>query len=353
MPPQETGLTCSSWYGKHHTEMVWWHMAHFVQWGRDSATVDTLRWFDHVMPRAQQTARERGLSGARWSKMVGPDGRESPGGNPLIAWNQPHPIYLAELLYRANPGSALLDQWKDVVFETAECMASMLHLDAATGRYVLGPPLWIAQEIYDKKRSQNPTYELAYWSYGLQVAQKWRERLGLPRNPAWDARIDKLSALPQRKGLYVAMESIPDTWENPASRNDHPSFLMAMGQLPGWGVDREVMRRSLLATLSQWDWETKIWGWDYPMIAMTAARLGETQAAVDILFKDLPNNRYLPNGHCPQRQDLGVYLPANGALLSAVALMVAGWDGAPAGPAPGFPKNGKWKIRAEGLRPLP
>ena len=29
-PPQETGLTCNSWYGKFHLEMHWWHAAHFA-----------------------------------------------------------------------------------------------------------------------------------------------------------------------------------------------------------------------------------------------------------------------------------------------------------------------------------
>ncbi|HSE38521.1 MAG TPA: glycoside hydrolase family 65, partial [Blastocatellia bacterium] len=27
-PPQETGLTVNSWYGKFHLEMHWWHAAH-------------------------------------------------------------------------------------------------------------------------------------------------------------------------------------------------------------------------------------------------------------------------------------------------------------------------------------
>ncbi len=147
---------------------------------------------------------------------------------------------------------------------------------------------------------------------------------------------------------------MPDTWDNPASRHDHPSFLMALGQLPGDGVDRATMERTFEAVLVSWDWETKIWGWDYPMIAMTAARLGRPGDAVDLLLFDRgPNNRYTASGHCPQRGDLPAYLPANGALLAAVAMMAAGWDGAPARHAPGFPADGTWAVRHEGLRPLP
>jgi hypothetical protein len=134
----------------------------------------------------------------------------------------------------------------------------------------------------------------------------------------------------------------------------------------GPDVDRATMGRTLDAVLKEWDSQTKIWGWDYPMIAMTAARLGEPKKAVDILLKsDSPNNRYTAAGHNPQRGDLPVYLPGNGALLAAVAMMAGGWyvpwtspNGvvgvAPIkGNAPGFPRDGSWVVRSEGLRPLP
>jgi hypothetical protein len=46
------------------------------------------------------------------------------------------------------------------------------------------------------------------------------------------------------------------------------------------------------------------------------------------------------------------YFPSNGSLLAAVAMMAGGWDGS-TGPTPGFPKDGKWTVRAEGFKPLP
>jgi hypothetical protein len=211
LPSQESGLTTSTWYGKHHTEMVWWHTAHFALWGRPAFTARTLTWYQRTLPAARAVAAERGLQGARWMKMTGPGGRESPGGNPLIAWNQPHPIHLAELMYRADPSPATLARYRELVFETADAMASMLHWEERRKRYVLGPPLWIAQEIYDQSSSMNPAYELSYWAWGLEAAQKWRERLGLARNPDWEHRRTRLSALPQKDGKYVAVESHPDT----------------------------------------------------------------------------------------------------------------------------------------------
>ncbi|MGC3959504.1 MAG: hypothetical protein QM813_16620 [Verrucomicrobiota bacterium] len=367
VPPQETGLTCATWYGKHHTEMIWWHTAHFALWGNDELLAKNLEWYEKQLPIAQELAKSRGLRGARWAKMIGPVMRESPGGNPLIVWNQPHLIHLCELLYRNHPTPETLERYRTLVSETAECLASMVHFDEAKKIYVLGPPLWIAQEIYDQGTSQNPSFELAYWQWALETAQKWRERLGKPRDAKWDHVIQHLAPVPQKDGKYVALGSNPDTWDNIDSRHDHPTMLAPLGILPGTGVERPTMERTLDAVLTTWDWETKIWGWDYPMIAMTAARLGRPETAVEILLREGPNNKYLPNGHCPQRSDeamaknpkpgarkreIAVYLPANGAFLSAVAMMAAGWDGN-TNHAPGFPKDGKWQVRAEGLHPLP
>jgi hypothetical protein len=368
VPPQESGLTCSTWFGKHHTEMIWWHGAHFALWNRPDLLAHSLRWYQDRLPEAEVLAKSRGLRGARWPKMVGPDGRESPGGNPLIVWNQPHLIYLCELLYRDAPTPETLARYRDLVLETAECLSSMTWFDSKRGQYVLGPPLWIVQEIYDPAKSQNPSFELSYWRWALDVAQQWRERLGLPRDAQWDDVIAKLSPSPVKDGKYVALESQPDTWENLDSRHDHPEMLMSLGMLPGGpDIDRTVMNRTLDAVLEHWDWETKIWGWDYPMIAMSAARLGRPEVAVEVLLRDGPNNRYTANGHCPQRSDtaqvrnaggpaprreIAVYLPANGSFLSAVGLMIAGWDDSTED-FPGFPKDGTWKIQAEGWQKLP
>jgi hypothetical protein len=367
VPPQESGLTCSTWYGKHHTEMVWWHTAHFALWGQDALLERNLAWFQSQLPAARALAASRGLKGARWAKMTGPVMRESPGGNPLIVWNQPHLIYLAELLYRNQPTAETLARYRELVFETADCLATMVHWNDAKKQYDLGPPLWIAQEIYDQATSQNPSFELAYWRWTLGLAQQWRERLKMPRDEKWDHVIANLAPIPQKDGLYVALGSNPDTFDNIDSRHDHPTMLAPLGLLPGGpDVDRATMQRTFDAVMKTWDWETKIWGWDYPMIAMTATRLGHAEQAVEVLLRNGPNNIYLPTGHVPQRSDekfdpkkpgdrkreIAVYLPANGSFLSAVALMIAGWDGAPRA-HPGLPNDGKWTVRAEGLKPLP
>lgn len=347
LPPQETGLMVNSWYGKFHLEMHWWHAAHFALWDRLPLLENSLGWYEKILPSARVRAVSQGYAGARWPKMTAPDGRDSPSPiGPLLIWQQPHPIFYAELCYRARPNRRTLERYRSVVFETAEFMASYAFYDRKTRRQVLGPPVIPAQENHPARETWNPTYELSYWRFGLGVAQAWRERLGMKRRPDWDDLIVNLSKLPVREGVYLAHENCPQTY---TERNrDHPSMLAAYGVLPGDGVERETMRRTLAKVMKEWQWD-ETWGWDYPMTAMTAARLGEGGTAVRALLLETAKNRYLPNGHNYQRPNLPCYLPGNGGLLYAVALMAGGWKGAPRTHAPGFPSDGSWTVRHEGL----
>ncbi len=353
LPPQETGLTFNSWEGKFHLEMHWWHAAHFAFWGRLPLLEKSLGYYARILPRAEATAKRQGYEGARWPKMTGPQGAESPSTvGPFLIWQEPHPIYYAELCYRQYADRATLETYREVVFETARFMASYAAWDEATQRYVLGPPLQCAQEIFPKDRTYNPTFELTYWRWGLETAQRWRERMGLARDPSWDRVLEHLSQPAVADGKYLFTESTPDSYSDPRWANDHPTVLAALGMLPGPGIDRETMRRTLDWVWDHWNWP-RTWGWDYPMVAMCAARVGEPEKAVDALLMPAEKNRYRLNGHNHQRPNLTIYLPGNGALLTAVAMMAAGWDGAPDRPTPGFPVNGQWDVKWEGLRRMP
>lgn len=344
LPPQETGLTVNSWYGKFHLEMHWWHAAHFALWNRLPLLQKSLGWYESRLASAQSLAQSQGYQGARWPKMVGPEGRDSPSPiGPLLIWQQPHPIFYAELCYQTHPNRQTLERYRRIVFASAEFMASYAFFDQKASRYVLGPPVIPAQENHPPRETWNPTFELAYWSFGLKTAQLWRERLGLERNPGWDHVIANLASLPVADGVYLAHENCPQTF---TERNrDHPSMLGALGFLPGAGVDRETMRRTLHKTMKEWQWN-ETWGWDYPLTAMTAARLGEPEIALDALLMSTEKNRFLVNGHNWQRPNLPCYLPGNGGLLFAIAMMAGGWRDAPRRRAPGFPIE-SWTVKWE------
>ena len=202
----------------------------------------------------------------------------------------------------------------------------------------------VVSENTDDKVTINPTFELGYWRFGLRVAQQWRERLGLPRDPKWDAVLHGLAALPVEDGVYVTCEGIDQMWTKHAY--EHPGLTGAYGWLPGDGVDVAVMGATLDRVLAKWNFAA-VWGWDWPMLAMCAARLGRAEKAIDLLLTPSPNFSF---------DDAGLagggpfpYFPSNGGLLYAVAMMAAGWDGAPAGRgAPGFPDG--WTVKSEGLR---
>ncbi|WP_337062987.1 hypothetical protein [Kineococcus sp. G2] len=350
LPPAETGLVVNSWRGRSHLEMHWWHAAHFPLWGRADLLERSLGWYERVLPRAQRTARRQGLPGARWPKQVTPDGEETPSDiGPFLLWQQQHPVHLAELVRRAAAGTPreaeVLRRWAPLVVETAR-FAAALPVPGQDGRLHLGPPLVPAQESWADARESaaDPAFELAQWRWGLRTAAAWCRRLGAEPDPSWERVADRLVAPRVRDGVLVALDR-----DEPTRRTDHPSMLCALGVVPATGlVDPAVVRATLHDVLADWDWASA-WGWDFPALAMTAARVGEPQLAVDALLTPVAKNRYLPSGHNHQTPVLPLYLPGNGGLLAAVALMAGGWDGDGGGHAPGFPADGSWTVRAEGL----
>lgn len=346
MPPQETGLITNSWQGKFHLEMHLWHAAHFATWGRPELLERSMPWYLSILDQARATAARQGYPGARWPKHVGPDGRESPSHiGSLLIWQQPHPLYLLELLWRASSPAkqaALVEEFAELVQETATFMAAFT--EERDGVFHLPSPVMPAQEFYDAAATEDPTFELAYWWWGLEIAQSWRERGGHPRQEHW-ARVQDNLARPRTYGdRYDAVATEPYL-----RRDDHPSLLAAFGLVPPTPlIDPSRMDTTLREVIDTWDWPSA-WGWDFPVLAMTAARLGNVELAIDCLLKDEVKNRHTTVGHNPQMGGiLPLYLPGNGSLLAAVSLLAGGTDTAPGA----FPESG-WTVKAEGFIPWP
>ena len=389
MPPQETGLTYNSWFGRPHLEMTWWHAVDFALWNHPENIRQMLEWYNHTAyPVARKIAERQGFKGVRWMKMTDPWAGEAPSNTgSFLIWQQPHYIYLAEEMYRANPSEETLQKYAEQVEATAEFMADFVSYDAKQQQYDLKGSTAM-QECMTKDISFNQPFELAYWQYGLSLANQWRERMGKPRDKGWDNIITQLSKLPEVQGIYTAGLPIGET-DNLESfdpfdtvdlngqsklstlnsqlstkkesfadkiRNDHPAVLGACGMLPSARTpysllyDQAKMKQTLDWVMKHWNWATT-WGWDYGMIAMCAARLGDPKTALKALLIDTQKNTYLKNGHNFQTADrLRIYLPGNGALLTAIAMMCAGWDGCQEPLNPGFPKDGTWNVRWEGLQ---
>ncbi len=362
-PPQESGLTYNTWYGKYHLEMHWWHGVHFALWGRDELLQPSMEWYNEAAGYARGIAERQGYKGLRWMKMTDPSAIEAPSKvGSFLLWQQPHYIYLAELIYRNHPDSTILNRYKDLVFETAEFLADFVDYDGLGDRYII-QGIIPAQETLRASETVNPPFELSYVHFALQTAQQWRVRLGMQKNMEWETILDKLSPLAYNGDkLYLAAETAEDTYIDTRYTSDHMAVLGALGMMP----ESRLVRKDIMSNTFDWIWDNwnwgKTWGWDYPMTAMCAARLGRKDKAVDALLMDRRTNTYLVNGHNYQDSRLRLYMPGNGGLLTAVAMMCAGWDGndLTAGQNSGtfvktaaFPDDGTWNVRWEGLKPMP
>lgn len=349
LPPQESGLVNNGWYGKYHHEMIWWHCTHYALWDRWPLMDKMMEVYPDNLQTYKKSAKAQGYKGVRWPKTIGDrTWWEWPNEtNPLLIWQQPHAIFFAELDYRSHPTQETLDKWKNIVFETADFMASYAYYNKKEKRYILGYPLQVVSENCDPRITYNPTFELSYWLTGLRIAQDWAKRLKVKANPEYEKVRTKLSALPVKDGVYVSWENITDMWTK--YNFEHPALIGAYGMLPGDGVDVPTMQRTLDKVEQAWQFH-ETWGWDFPMLAMTAARLGKPEKALDYLLSYATEFAFEDHGLVGGGRAPFPYFPGNGGLLYAVAMMAAGWDGAPDVHAPGFPQDGSWTVKWEGLK---
>ncbi|KAF1998188.1 hypothetical protein P154DRAFT_621947 [Amniculicola lignicola CBS 123094] len=359
--PQESGLMNNGWYGKFHMEMVIWHNAHWATWGRQ-------KHFDDVFPALYESllsssiarAKSMGWEGARWPKMTQLEtGVSSPGDvNALLLWQQPHPMYLAQLAYSISPTRATLQKWDRVITATADYMASYAGLNAATGYYDLGPPTYGVTENTPPLTTRNLAYELAYWHYSLRIASLWKSRLHLPIPPQWTHVSRNLAPLPTADdGLYTVYEGLNSTWWADAKLNADPrSLIMLQGILPTLSdspVNSEMARKTAERVAEVWT-DEKIRGWGRPVLAINAARIGNASRAIYHLTA-YDYWKFDDAGFAIRGGDGGTpppFMPGNAGFLYAVAYCVVGWEGG-TGELPGFPREAGWVVKWEGLRKAP
>lgn len=350
-PPQETGLTCNSWYGKMHLEMYLWHQAWLPLWNHVDLLERSLGWYLNHLEEARENAGRNGYKGARWPKMIALEGIDCPSPvAPLLVWQQPHIIYMLEMAYRQKPNRQFLEIYWKLVKETAEFMADYVVWNPETGCYDICAPVIPVQECHKETDTHNPAFEIEYWRFTLRIAVKWAERLGKKVDDSWMDAAEHMACLTEKDGVYLAHEWCVDTFTR--FNRDHPSMVGAYGLIDSTRIDKEVMANTLHKVVECWDYPT-LWGWDFAMMAMTAVRLQEPELAISILMKDTLKNCYLPSGNNMQisRKDLPLYLPGNGSLLLAAAIMTAGYEGCER-ETPGFPDNGDWVVEYEGISPF-
>ncbi|CAI4212547.1 unnamed protein product [Parascedosporium putredinis] len=242
-------------------------------------------------------------------------------------FHQPHPMYFAELERRRAAAvspeeeAVVLAKWDDILSITADFMASFAWWNETSEFYDLGAPMYPASENTDPKVTRNPTFELAYWRFGLDIAIQWKEHLAVPAPDEWIDVRDFLAPLPIVDGTFPVYEGIPDMW-----------------------LDLDAVRRTAEHIKEFWDLDQSF-GWDFPMLAMNSLRLGEVADAVEYLLH--PTFAFDDAGYPIGGTRVPTpYFPSSSSLLVAVAMMAGGWEGAE---GPISPKRGKQSLQGLAL----
>lgn len=392
-PPQESGLVNNGWYGKFHVglvlrrhcpqtreagpltgwqlEQVFWHLMHFARWNHfDLLSRSVPGMYRQFLPSSYDRAKRQGYKGARWGKMTDPTGQSAPGEiNSLLVWQQPHPMYFAEIEYRSSPNDTTLEAWDEILTAAADFMASFAFYNETRGVYVLGPPLYPVSETGNPNVTINPTFELAYWRFGLDIAMKWKERQGKPIPVEWAAVRDRLAPLPVVNDTYPVWEGIPNMWTDNSTTYDvsklvkccemncglladfsiqHPAMAGIYGWLPppmsGPPLNLAFVQNTADKILELWDLKDS-YGWDFSLLAMNSLRLGNVDQALAYLLD--PVFQFDDAGYPVGGSRVPTpYFPNAASLLLATAMMAGGWDGSP---GPHFPEE--WDVRVEGFVP--
>ncbi|KAH6645795.1 Six-hairpin glycosidase-like protein [Truncatella angustata] len=350
-PPQESGLVSNGWYGKFHLEMVVWHLAHFARWNQWPLLRRSMpNTYYQFLSSSLERAQTQGYEGARWGKMTDPTGRSTPGEiNSLLIWQQPHPMYFAELEYRSFPCNKTLASWDEVLTATADFMASFAWWNETTGVYDLGPPTYPVSENTNPNSTVNPAFEIAYWRFGLDIAIQWKERQGLSIPEEWIRVRDNLALLPLTSDseTYAVYEGIPNMWQD-TTVQDHPAMAGIFGLLPppssGPPLNMTIVQNTHDHISQLWDL-ADCWGWDFPMLAMNSLRIGNVEQAIAYLLDPLFefDDAGYPVGGVRVATP---YFPGSGSFLLAMAMLAGGWDGSEGSHFPD-----EWNAKVEGFIP--
>lgn len=343
-PAQESGLVNNGWYGKFHLEMVFWHLAHWMFWSKWDLYDRSIGVYNSFLSTSTDRAAKQGYEGARLGKMSDPSGRSAPGEiNSLLIWQQPHPMYFAEMEYRSFPTAATLQKWDHILGPIADFMASYAFFNASTGVYDLGPPMYPVSENTPPNATVNPTFELAYWRFGLAVASAWQTRQNKTVPQKWTHVHDSLAPFPIEDDTYVTYEGIKNMWTTPEYTEDHPGLLGICGWLPpDPRFNETVFNNTITKVHETWNFPFS-YGWDFPLLAITEARRGDAERAVAQLLdvNNAFNELGMPEGGTRVPTP---YFPSAAGLLLAVGMMAGGWDGKEGGI---WPEG--WQVEAEGF----
>lgn len=318
-PPSETGVTMNSWNSKFHLEMHPWHSLWLAKYGLTKRLERQLYYYKTILKSSKNRAKAQGYLGARFPKMTSYLGEDSPSSiGPLLLWQQPHLLLMLEACYNATKNLSLIEEFEEVLDELILFLESFIY-KGDDYVYHLDYPLIPAQECYDPAFTKDPIFEVEYVRYAFQKMIQFKSILKHSIKPIWYDYIAYLIPPAQKDGCYLATQDNQGKQTYHDFAYDHPLVLMAYSLIQSDRLENQVLKNTLKKVLKSYNLE-ELWGWDFPMMALTAIHLEMKKEAVELLLLDTPKNQYLKNGHNRQgsRTDLPLYLPGNGAFLLAL-----------------------------------
>ena len=208
--------------------------AQWALWNRFTELDRSSGIYKKLLKTSTELAKSEGYEGARWPKCIGPDLREWPFIiHSTLIWQQPHPIFFAELDYRAHPTKATLEKWLPVVDATADFISSYAFWDTKTNRYVpwAAPCMWLLRiriRWLPRIRPMNSVIGDSacepHWSGGSGLV--------LSAKPGWSKVLNGLSPLPQEDGKILVVRGREGYVDEDEFRAPPRSPLL-YGLLPG------------------------------------------------------------------------------------------------------------------------
>lgn len=310
-PPAESGLTYNNWNSKFHLEM---HLIHSLWLIYDNHLDLLLKSFDYylsIYETSKLRAQENDYKGIRFPKMTSPDGLDSPSNiGPLLVWQEPHIVFMLQEIYRIYKREDLLFKYESLINGVIDFMISYLTINENSIEML--EPLLECCESIEVRKCHNPMFEVEYFRYVLSKQKEIDLILYGKERYDYYFYVNNLIKPKISNNVYLKTHDMQNEMD---MYPDHPTETFSYSFFKSKIINKDVMKSTLDFVINNLDLSS-YWGWDFPLMGMTAINLGYIELGIKICTMDALNNNYLYNGHnTSNRSDLKIYLPGNGAFL--------------------------------------
>jgi len=310
-PPAESGITYNNWNSKFHLEMHMIHALWLIYDNHLDLLLKSLDYYLSIYETSLSRAKENGYNGIRFPKMTSPDGLDSPSNiGPLLVWQEPHIVYMLQEIYRIYKREDILVKYEPLIRGVIDFMISYLTDNGNTIEML--EPLLECCESIPLEKCHNPMFEIEYFREVFKSQSIIDNILYGKNRYDYDSYVNLLIKPKITNGIYLKTHDMINEYD---IYPDHPTEVFAYSYFKSNNIDEKNMKSTLDFVIEKMDLST-FWGWDFPLMGMTAINLGYVDLGIKIATMDALNNSYLYNGHnTSPRDDLKIYLPGNGAYL--------------------------------------